>query len=93
MIDAQQIDLPQGVADAIDPPGVASFSIPFPVVDRVCPELPAGGKGVGWHTGHVGQLDLHVDAKELAVGPDVGAIVGHEDRQIADDRNAVCWPA
>ena len=88
MVDAQQVDLPQRGADAIDPPGVAGLGIALPVVDRISPELALGGEGVRRNAGDDGRSPLSIQPEQVAVRPDVGAVVGDEDGEIADDDDA-----
>src|SRR5256885_11442730 len=58
-----------------------------PSVERVPPALAGGAEVVGRYAGDHGGLAVLVEEEEIAVRPDIGAVVGHEDRQIADQRD------
>ncbi len=57
----------------------------IPVVERVAPQLAGLGEVVGRHAGDHGGVAGLVEVEQLRVGPDVGAVVGDEDRGVPDD--------
>src|SRR5829696_1638095 len=60
MVDAQQVDLPEGGANAISPPGIAGLGIALPVVDRISPELALGSEGVRRNAGDHGRSPMAI---------------------------------
>ena len=70
---------------ARDPPAIAVGRQRGPSVERVAPELAGGAEVVGRHAGDDGRRAALVELEQLRVGPDVGAVVGDEDRDVADD--------
>jgi hypothetical protein len=95
VIDAQHVDLREHHAQALDPPLVAARRHHVPAVQRVAPELPGRAEVVGRHARDDRRLALRVEEEEIGVGPHVGAVVGDEDRDVADDADAalVCVAA
>ena len=59
-----------------------------PAVQRVAPALAGGAEVVGRHAGHHGRPAVRVELEQLGPRPDVGALVGDEDRHVADDLDA-----
>jgi len=58
--------------------------MPLPVVERVAPKLPGAGKVIGRHACHDRRHAVRVEAKKPAPAPYVRAVVGDEDRKVAD---------
>ena len=73
----------RGPAQAIDPPLVASRPDRIPVIERSAPALAGGAESVGRNAGDHFRLEIVLQAKKVAMRPHVGAVVGHEDRDIA----------
>ncbi len=89
MIDARDINCGEGRAHAFDPPLETVGAHAFPVVKRIAPELPGAAEVIGRHTCDDDGRAIFVELKLFRVGPNVGRVLGHEDRQIADDFDAV----
>src|SRR5262249_25144369 len=89
MIEAHAIDECQYRAHPIGPPRVAGLRESRPVVMRIAPQLTRSAEVVGWYAGNHRWTSGRVETKELAVGPDVGAVVCDEDGQIAQDADRV----
>src|SRR5215216_3067826 len=85
VVDAEHINLSQRGADAIDPPDIAGLGVALPVIDRISPELALRGEGVRRNAGDDSWASLPIQPEQVAVRPDIGAVVGNKDGQIADD--------
>ena len=85
MIDAHPIDQVEQRAEALDPPGVAGPLERVPAVVRIAPQLAGRAEVVRRHAGDDGRTAVCVEAEQLAAGPDVGAVVGDEDGEVAHD--------
>ena len=88
VIDADEIEEFQVVADPVDPPGIAAFLQSIPVVYRVSPELPCPAEVVGRHPGDKGSPSPRVELEQGGVCPDIGAVVVHVAGQIPHDGHA-----
>src|SRR5581483_3331994 len=72
----EQVERP---AQPLDPPAVAPASDRGPVVERVAPQLPAGGERVRWSARDRALLE------ELGMGAVIGAAGGDVDRDVAHE--------
>ena len=88
MIEPDRVEATQVAAQPLNPPAVAGFAQARPVVERVAPELAVGAEVVGRHAGDAAPFALLVEQEQLLVLPDVGAIVRHEHRNIAEQQHA-----
>src|SRR5918998_1306778 len=88
MIDPQQVDLLERGSDSFGPPGIPGFGAPLPIIDRISPELPLGGEGIGRNAGDDGRTAIWVEPEQVPVRPDVGAVISDEDRYITDHGDA-----
>ncbi len=82
VVDAGEVEVLEGPAQALHPPAVAPVAQGAPVVDRVAPELPLGREGVGRDAGH------DVVAEELGMADVVGAAGRDVDGHVADQAHA-----
>src|SRR5215211_5325021 len=80
MIDPEHVDLQERGPDSIDPPGVASFGVALPVIDRISPELPLSGESIGRNARHDRGTSLPIEPEQVSVRPDIGTVVGDENR-------------
>src|SRR5689334_3495966 len=85
MVEPDDVDQPQEIAEALDPPGVSGARQRIPAVVWIAPELAGGAEIVGRHPRHHQGRAVLVELEELLMGPDIGAVVGDEDRNVADD--------
>ncbi len=76
------------MADPIDPPAEIRLLKCLPVIHRVAPKLPRPAKAIGRGTGNKQRLLILVQPKNLLIGPDIGAVKGNIDRDVADYLNA-----
>ncbi len=88
MVDPGNVDQPVDGAKPLNPPAEAVLAHPLPVVERVAPELPGRAEVIRRHSGNLCAPPPGVELELRAIGPDVGAIVGDEDRDIAEDQHA-----
>ena len=70
------------------PPGETVLLHRLVVVERVAPQLAVGREGVGRAAGDAHGQVLLVQLEAPGVGPDVGGVERHVDRQVADDADA-----
>src|SRR5581483_7070834 len=84
VVDTHAVRLAQRVAEARDPPVVAATRQLVPAVERVAPALAGRRKVVGWHAGDDRRLARGVELEQLRPRPDVGAVVGDEDRDVTE---------
>ena len=83
MVDAQDVGVGERALHAGHPPGVFVIRHAVPAVQRVAPALAVGAEAVGRHAGHHAGLVLRVQKVQVGPGPDIDAVVGDEDRQVA----------
>ena len=88
VVDPEHVEQREGVPQPGDPPGVVLRRVHLPAVERIPPALPRLREVVGRHTRHDGRPAVVGQGEEVGPAPDVGAILRHEDRQVADDRDA-----
>ena len=88
MVQPHHVDLLEQVGQPVLPPAVAAVGHGFPVVERVAPALAGGAEVVGRHAGHHGRPAGGVQHEQVLAGPHLGALVGDEDRRVADDLHA-----
>ena len=84
VVDAAEVDELERAPKALAPPAVAGRAVDGPVVQRVPPALAGRAERVGRRPG-----DLAV-REQLRPASEIGALVGHVDREVADqpDRRA-----
>ena len=85
MVEADGVEHRQRTLEPLDPPGVAGCSHLIPVVQRVPPKLAGLGEIIGRNAGHLRGAAIGVEFKKVLIGPHVGAVVSHENRQVAED--------
>ena len=84
VVEANVVAVLRGPTQALHPPLVALGAHDVPVVERVSPALAGLAEEVRRNAGHDLGLKVFVEAEQVRVGPDVGAIEVHEDGDIAD---------
>ena len=88
VVDPEHVDQREGVGEAGNPPVEALLLVDVPAVERIAPALTRLAEVVGRDAGHHCRPAASVELEELGAAPHVGAVVGDEDRQVADDRDA-----
>ncbi len=89
VVEAHQVHQGEGRVRALQPPAVTGGRQALPVVEGVAPQLPGGAEVVRGHAGHHLRLPCGGEAEQLLVGPHVRAVVGHEDRDVADQADSL----
>ncbi len=89
MVDAQRIVNGKLKRNASQPPAIALALHPLPVEQRIAPKLAVRRKAVRRAARHFGGHTVFVQLKLLRVRPDVGAVCGNIDGQIADDADTL----
>src|SRR5262245_4000807 len=87
MIEPEQVNRRQSRPQAINPPGIARLSQLIPAVERISPTLASDAEIVWRHTRNNTRGACFVEIKQFRVRPDIGAVVGHKYRQVAQDLN------
>ena len=57
----------------------------LPAIERVPPELAGLAEIVRRHAGHEPRLALLVQVIQFGMSPDIGTVLRHEDRHVADE--------
>ena len=89
MIDPDDVKELAAFADAADPPVIPFRGMAVPVVERIAPQLPVRRKAVRRHAGDQTDPSALVEHKEVAMRPEVGAVMRDVDRDVADDPDAL----
>ena len=89
MIKPHEVHQLQRAAQARDPPGETARGMHLPAVERIAPQLAGRAEIIRRHAGDDGGPARLVEVKQLPVRPDVGAVLGDEDRDVADDLEAL----
>ena len=87
VIEPDVVAVLRGPAQALNPPLVASRFHHIPAVKRIAPALAGLAEEIRRDAGNNLGLEIVIRAEEVAVRPDVGAVVVHEDSDIAHDAN------
>ena len=89
MVYAQDIHQFQGGLHAFQPPGIPAGPVDFPLVQRIAPQLAGRGEIIRRHARHDGWLAVFIQVEQVGMRPHIRRIIGHEDRDIADDLHAL----
>ena len=84
------IDEVEQRTEAVHPPGVACARECIPTVVGIAPQLPGRAEVVRRNTGDHCWPAVRLELKPLGPRPDVGAVVGDKDREIAHDVDRAC---
>ncbi len=88
MVHPDDVEQSERGAKALNPPGVAILCHHIPAVQRISPQLPGGTEVVRGNAGHHRRIPLLIEMKQRRVGPGIGAVVGHEDRDVPNDADS-----
>ena len=88
VIDARDVKRAQRRAHPLDPPLESVAPHAVPVVKRISPKLPGGAEVIGRHAGHHDRTAVVVQLELIRIGPNVRRIVGHKNRNVADQLDA-----
>ncbi len=85
VVEADDVVHGVGAADAIDPPVAVVLEQHIPAIERVAPALAGLAEVVGRNAGDADGREIGVKLEEVGVSPDIGAVVGDKDGDIADE--------
>src|SRR6185369_7088458 len=83
VIEANDVAVLRGPAQAFDPPVITLLGHRLPVVERIAPALAGGAECVRRHTGDDFWLQILVQSIKFTSRPDIGAVVVHKDGNVA----------
>src|SRR6185369_8543596 len=89
VVHTRDINHRQCRAHALDPPLETVGLHALPVVERVAPELASGAEVIRWNTRDDEWFSVLIQLELFRVGPNVSGVMGHKDRQIADNLDPV----
>ena len=84
VVETQQIEQAELALQPLQPPAKAAEAVAPPAIDRRPPELTGGGEVVGRNTALLAEAAIGLHREQVAVAPDISAVVGHIEGQIAD---------
>src|SRR5271154_5511239 len=87
MIESDIVKILCHPAHAVYPPCVSLFFHHVPTVERIAPTLAILAEKIGRHSGDDLGIKFGVQAKQIGMRPDIGAVEIHEDRNVAHDTN------
>src|SRR4029077_2766432 len=85
VIEAYVVAMLRGPAQALYPPLIAALLHDIPAIQRISPSLSGLAEKIGRNSSDHFGLQLAIQAKELGMSPDIGAVVVHKDGNIAHD--------
>src|SRR5207237_9700279 len=88
MVEPYGIEPRERLREPLEPPMEARSLERLPIIERVPPALAGRAEVVGRDAGNHRGLALRVEEEQLPVRPDVGAVVGDEDGEVADQPDA-----
>src|SRR5687768_5689674 len=88
MIESHHVKQLQHMTQSCGPPSVMRAFVDIPSVQRVSPELTGLTKIIRRSARHKRGLSLFIQIKESLVGPHIGAVVSHINRQIPNQANS-----
>src|SRR5713226_3126239 len=90
VVEADEVAGLRGPAQAPHPPAIASGAHGLPVVEWIAPALSGGTEIVGRDAGDDFRLKvIFFQPEQVAVRPYIGAVVIHENGNVADDTNGL----
>src|SRR5262245_35378516 len=85
MIQPEDVNRRERLAESLYPPTIAAFFHHVPAVNRIPPQLARLAEIIRRDARDQRRRAFIIEVEEMAVGPDVGAVVRDEDRGVADD--------
>ena len=85
MVNTHHIHLVQRCLNALNPPSETGLFQSIPIVERIAPALAGLTEKIGWNTGDHGWSALMVQLKDLLIGPDINAVGGNKNGNIANN--------
>src|SRR6266403_2681035 len=87
MIEADVVKIVRDPAHPLDPPRLSLLLHHVPAIERVAPALAVFTEKIWRHAGDDLGIEVGVQTIQIGVGPDVGAVEIHKDRDVAHDAN------
>ena len=88
VIDPNDVGETKRRAEPRNPPAEVRVTQYVPAIKRIAPPLPGGAEVIGRNSGDDRRLAAFVELEDLAIGPDVGAVAGNVDGDVAHDADA-----
>jgi hypothetical protein len=85
MIEPEDVHRGERMAKPLYPPAVAALFHHVPAVNRIAPQLARLAEIIRRDAGDQRRKAFIIEMEQMAVGPDVGAVVSDKDRGVADD--------
>src|SRR5450755_4878852 len=89
MIQADVVEIVRDPTYAVDPPRVYLLLHHIPAIKRIAPALAVFTEKIRRHSGDDFGIEVGVQAEQIGMGPDIGAVKIHEDRDVADNTNGM----
>src|SRR5215813_1745649 len=85
MIKPEDVHRGERMAESLYPPPIAALLRHVPAVNRITPQLARLAEIIRRDARDQRRKAFIIEVEEMAVGPDVGAVMRDEDRSVADD--------
>ena len=89
VVNAHHIVKLEAVPHSGDPPVVTGFLVVVPVVKGIAPNLTVFAERIGRTSGDLGRFIILVQLEQFRLRPNIGAIRGNINRNIAHDLNVL----
>src|SRR6202795_3566726 len=87
MIEADVVEIIRDPSHTVDPPRISLLLHHVPAIKRMAPALTVFTEKIWGHAGDDFGIEVGVQTKQIGVGPDIGAVEIHKDRDVAHDAN------
>src|SRR5713101_218356 len=87
MIEADIVKIVRDPAHPVDPPRISLLLHHVPAIKRIAPALAVCAEKIRRHAGDDFGIEFGIQAKQIGMSPDIGAIEIYEDRDVAHDPN------
>src|SRR5262245_64795192 len=85
MIQPEDVNRRERMAESLYPPAIPALFHHVPAVNRIAPQLACLAEIIRRDACDQRREAFVIEVEEMAVGPDVGAVMRDEDRSVADD--------
>src|ERR1017187_4627962 len=87
MIEADVVKIVREPAHPVDPPRISLLPHHVPAIKRITPALAVFAEKIRGNAGDDFGIEFGVQAKQIGVGPDIGAVEIYKDSDVAHDAN------
>src|SRR6266849_443177 len=87
MVEADVVKIMRHPAHPVDPPCISPLLHHVPAIKRIAPALAVCAEKIRRHAGDDFGIEFGIQAKQIGMSPDIGAIEIYEDRDVAHDPN------